>query len=101
MLSTRLLQNRSLRICAMLVALIALLAVSAAAESPAHFHLKQPPSGCDLCFAAHLASSGAQDTQPWQAPDVEARNTIVSAFFGYERISRNRSLSRGPPSLSL
>lgn len=84
-----------------MLALIALMVVSAVADSPAHFHLKQPPSSCDLCYVAHLVSCGTDGTQPLQAPLAEARNTPATAFFSYERIARNSSFSRGPPAFSL
>jgi hypothetical protein len=92
--------RRSVKVCALLLALVALLAVSAASDSPAHFHDKQQPSNCDLCYVAHFAACGTPVVQPLHAPSLEGRAAPVAAFFSYEQVLGNPACSRGPPSIT-
>lgn len=87
-----------LRILVMVVAIAAVLGVATGSASPAHFHLKAPAGGCDICFAAHVAAFEAKSLAvSLQAPHVVERITTCSAISGYQLYLSKSSLTRGPP----
>jgi hypothetical protein len=93
---------RALRIAVLLLAIVATLGVSMAAESPAHFHLKQPANGCDLCFTAHLTARPAGSVvHVLPAPQTQSHFVSGAVALGYQSLQSKSSLTRGPPSLSL
>jgi hypothetical protein len=90
---------RALKVCVLLAAIFATLAVSAASASAAHSH-PDSPKGCDLCFTAHLAAQGIPAVHPVHAPEIQGRAILLPLFFGYELYTKRTSCSRGPPSLA-
>ena len=83
----------------LIVALAAMLGVTAAANSAAHFHLNSSSSRCDLCFTAHLAVE-TPAACPLHGPDLESRAVTLPSFFAYRTPAAQPTFSRGPPSLS-
>jgi hypothetical protein len=91
-----------LRVCIVILAIVAMLGVATGSTSPAHLHAKAPSGGCDICFAAHVASLEAKtNTAILQTPQVFGRITAFSALSSYRLLYRSSFLTRGPPSLSL
>src|SRR5438132_11984977 len=88
-----------IRYFVLLLALAAMLGVATASSSSSHFHAKPAASGCDVCFAAHVASLEAKTIAPGPvAPQVHGSITLCAGISGY-RIFRNKAfLTRGPPS---
>jgi len=92
----------SLRIAVLMLTVVAMLGVSAAADSAEHFHTKSPASGCNLCFNAHVAAEQARPLVCLlDTPEVYARFVPGSAATGYQLLGGNSTLTRGPPSLAL
>lgn len=88
-----------LRACIVLLAIVALLGVATDSTSPAHLHAKAPAGGCDICFAAHVASLEAKTaTAILQTPQVFGLITAFLAFSTYRLLYKCSFLSRGPPS---
>ncbi|MES1260147.1 MAG: hypothetical protein ABUS49_00320 [Acidobacteriota bacterium] len=91
-----------LRVCIVLVAIVAMLGVATSATSSAHLHPKAPAGGCDICLAAHVASLEAKAvTTILQTPRVFGRITASATVPGYRLLYRSSFLTRGPPSFSL
>ena len=91
-----------LRVCIVLLALVALLGVATDSTSPAHLHAKAPAGGCDICFAAHVASLEAKTgTAMLLTPQVFGRLASFCVVSGYRLLHESSVLSRGPPFLSL
>jgi len=94
--------SRWLRILVMAFAIVAILGVATGSASPAHFHLKAPAGGCDICFAAHIASFEAKSLASFLAVPEQAGQTVIcTAASGYQSFRSRSSLSRGPPTLAL
>ncbi len=85
--------GRTWRAALMLVAMCAVLVVSTAAASPAHWHTEVIGSNCDLCCVGHLPalqSPHLSDIRPsvvldWQIPATEHHSSLdpqFSATFG-------------------
>src|SRR5882757_5847358 len=87
------------RFFVMLLAIAAMLSVATASSSSAHFHAKPPANGCDVCFAAHVASLEAKTIAPVAlAPRAHGWITLCSAISGYQLFRSKAFLTRGPPS---
>jgi hypothetical protein len=92
----------SIRFFVLLIAIAALLGVATVSSSPAHFHANPPANGCDLCFAAHVASLEARTIATVDhALLLQGRIVLCSAISGYQVFRSKAFLTRGPPSLSL
>ena len=92
----------SLRVCIVLLAIAALLGVATGSNSPAHRHAKAPAGGCEICFAAHVASFEAKAFRAiLHAPQVVGRIALCPAVSCYRLFYRSSFLTRGPPSISL
>lgn len=90
------------RFLIVLLAIASVLGVATAASSPAHFHANPPSSGCDVCFAAHVASLEAKTIAALTyAPVLYGQVALLPALSGYQLFRSSASLSRGPPSLTL
>jgi hypothetical protein len=92
---------KRLRIVVVLLALAAMLGVSAVAATPAHFHLDSSSNRCELCFTAHVSVVQSPSVQPVQGIEVSGHATLLLPYFGYRPFSGRLSCSRGPPSLCL
>lgn len=92
-----------LRFLVIMVAIAALLGVAAGSVTPAHFHAKAPAGGsCDVCFAAHVASSEAQKSvSVLPVPETADRTAVCATCGGYQLIHSSSSSTRGPPSTQL
>ncbi len=95
-----------LRTIVLLLALVAMLGVSAASATPAHFHADSSgdssgSSGnrCDLCFTAHMSVVQSPAVQPIHGIELQGRVPVVLPFFGYRPYRGRTACSRGPPSL--
>jgi hypothetical protein len=88
------------RIAILLMAIAAMLGVSVASASPAHFHAKAPANDCGLCCTAHVVSLEAHSIAQFvPAPDTEERIAPCAAVAGYQLLRDKAALTRGPPSL--
>jgi hypothetical protein len=92
---------RTPRIFAVILAIAAMLCVSAASASPAHTHLKDAADRCDICVTAHMASQQAGVIQVVHAPELQSFLAPPAAI--QRAVSRRilALLTRGPPSSSL
>jgi hypothetical protein len=87
------------RFFVLLLAIAAVLGVATATASPAHFHANPPSNGCDLCFAAHVASlEAANIAAATHTPLWDGHITLCSPVLGYQLFRSKASLTRGPPS---
>ena len=93
--------RKTLRLCVLLAVILALLGVTAATASPAHFHARTATS-CDLCLSAGVASTG-QVAQVFAvpAPPPKYLASVVLVTSRYELLRYQASHTRGPPSQSL
>jgi hypothetical protein len=89
------------KIAVLLFALLAMLGVSAAANSPAHFHLDSSANRCDLCFTAHMDGVQSPAAQPVHGLEISGRVSLLLPYFGYDLPFTPTSSSRGPPSFFL
>jgi hypothetical protein len=90
------------RFFVLLIAIAAVLGVATASASPAHFHADPPTNGCDLCFAAHVASlEPGAIAAVTHAPLWDGPITLCSPIPGYQIFRSSAYLTRGPPSSSL
>jgi hypothetical protein len=86
------------RFLILLLAIASVLGVATAASSPAHFHANPPSSGCDVCFAAHVASLEARTVAALiHTPVLYGHVTLLAARSGYRLFRSSASLTRGPP----
>lgn len=93
--------RRGWRFFVLLAVIAALVGVTAAAGSPAHFHSKA--AGCDLCLTASLAAS-AEISEVHSLVVPEARKKIAEAPLAVSRYSLlllDSSQTRGPPAIAL
>jgi len=87
-----------IRILALVLAMAALLGVSAASASPAHGHIKAPGNECNICFVAHLSALQPVTSQGICALEFRGRAAVPLCDSSYDPLFRKTSLSRGPPS---
>jgi hypothetical protein len=91
-----------LRTGVLLLAIVAMLGVSAASESSQHFHSKSAGGGCALCFNAHVAAEQAgPPIGLLSIPEVHARLVPDASEGVYQLFCGNATLTRGPPSFNL
>ena len=90
--------HRAPRIFAVILAIIAMLCVSAASASPAHTHLTGPADRCDICVTAHLASQQAAVIQVVHAPELQGFLPPAAVIQRTELRRILSLLTRGPPS---
>jgi hypothetical protein len=84
---------RALRICVLMLAIFAMLGVSAASA----MLIDSSPNGCNICFVAHTVAFETPSAQPLFGPEIVGRATLVPAVFGYRACASRHSCSRGPP----
>ena len=89
---------RAFRVLAVILAIAAMLCVSAASVSSAHAHLNAPTDRCDVCFTAHLAVQQVAAIQMIHAPQLESFLAPQAAIQRIESLRMLALLTRGPPS---
>jgi len=89
-----------LRILAVVLALGAMMSVSAASLTPAHNHLNTAGDHCDVCITAHMAAREVAVIQVVHAPVLQSFLAPVDAVQSVVSRSVLSSLTRGPPSLA-
>ncbi len=89
---------RAPRIFAVILAITAMLCVSAASASPAHTHLTGPADHCDICVTAHLASQQATVIQVVHALELQSFLPPAAVIRRTELRRILALLTRGPPS---
>ena len=89
------------RAAVLIVAIFAMLGVSMASTSAAHFHSRSTSGQCDVCVTAHVVSVEARAVfQFVGAVRVYERLAPGTAIAGYQLLLTRSSFSRGPPSLA-
>jgi hypothetical protein len=101
MLRTVLGVRRALQMVAVILAITAMLSVSAASASAAHAHVKGPFGRCDVCSTAHQAAQQIIVVQVVHAPNLHSRMAQPVAIQRVESRRVLTLLSRGPPSALL
>jgi hypothetical protein len=83
-----------------ILAVLALLGLSAAYSSSSHFH-SSSPGQCDICYTAHVVSSGsvAVATVVFHVPDEREPLVISETAGAYVLPALRLAISRGPPFL--
>jgi hypothetical protein len=88
---------RALRIIAVILAIAAMLCVSAASVSAAHTHLKEPVDQCTVCHSAHMTAPQVAVIQVIHALELQSVLSSPVAIDSLESCSVLSSLTRGPP----
>jgi hypothetical protein len=89
---------RSLRVVTVILAITAMLCVSAASVSASHTHLNAPGDRCDICSTAHMATHQIAVVHVVHAPELRS---FVAPALTVQRVESRRILAlltRGPPS---
>ena len=92
---------RALQIVSVILAITAMLSVSAASVSAAHTHVKGPFGRCDVCSTAHQAAQQSVVVQVVRAPNLHSRMAQPVAIQRVDSRSVLTLLTRGPPSALL
>jgi hypothetical protein len=85
------------RTVSVLLAIVAMLCVSAASVSAAHTHLKDPVDSCDVCCTAHMAARQVAEIQVIHAPQIQSILPPPAAIQAVESRGVLSKLTRGPP----
>jgi hypothetical protein len=93
--------SKTFKVAVLVLALFAMLGVTAVSTTPAHLHLNSSPNRCDLCFTAHVAAVQAPNVQPVHGLVLNGRAVVLAPYLSYHSIDSRLSSSRGPPSRSL
>jgi hypothetical protein len=88
-----------LRAMILIFAIAAMLGVTMASGSAAHFHERSSGSQCDICITAHVVSLEARAVLHVFGA-VETREFVAPALVdtGYHLLLTHSRFSRGPPS---
>jgi len=89
--------TRASRIFFVILAIAAMLCVSAASVSPAHSHLNSPADHCDVCYTAHMAAQQVAVVQVVHAPELQSFLPLPDTFQCVESRRILALLTRGPP----
>ena len=89
---------RITRIALVILAIAAMLCVSAASVSPAHAHLNAPADQCDICTTAHMAVEQVAFIQAVHALELQSFLAPPPAAERFESRRILALLTRGPPS---
>ena len=89
---------RAYRVLAVILAIAAMLCVSAASVSPAHAHLNAPADRCDVCYTAHMAVQQVAAIQVIHALQLQNYLAPLAAVQRPELRGILALLTRGPPS---
>jgi hypothetical protein len=89
-----------LRAAILIVAIVAMLGVTMASGSAAHFHERSAGGQCDVCITAHVVSLEARAVfHLFSVVQTQERLAAASVVSGYQLLLAHSSFSRGPPSL--
>lgn len=88
----------ALRSLTVVLAITAMLSVSAASVSVAHTHLKEPVDRCNVCQTAHLATQQIIVVQIIHGPELQSLFAPQATIQRVDSRSVFTSLTRGPPS---
>lgn len=91
-------KSRTLRVLAVVLAIAAILCVSAASVSAAHTHLKEPVDRCDVCYTAHLTAQRAVVIQVVHELQLQSFLAPPEGIHHVESRGVIALLTRGPPS---
>ena len=89
---------RALRFFAVILAVGAMLCVSAASVSAAHTHLKEPIDRCNVCYTAHQTAQQVAVVQVIHAPELQSLVAPPVSLQRFESRGVLAILTRGPPS---
>lgn len=89
---------RALRIVAVILAITAMLCVTAAASSPGHTHLNEPVGRCNVCYTAHQATQRVSVVQIIHALELQSVLALNTPLQHLESRGVIALLTRGPPS---
>jgi hypothetical protein len=81
-----------------ILAIAAMLCVSAASVSPAHSHLNSAADHCDVCYTAHMAAQQVAVIQVVHSLELQSFLAPPEAFQRVESRGVLTLLTRGPPS---
>lgn len=87
----------ALRIIAVILAIAAMLCVSAASVSAAHTHLKEPVGQCNVCHTAHMTARQVAVIQVIHALELQSVLSLPVAIDSLESRGVLSGLTRGPP----
>ena len=90
--------ERALRLLTVILAITAMLCVSAASVSAAHSHLKEPVDRCNVCYTAHLAAQQVAAIQVTHSLQLQSFLALPEAIQYVESRGVLTILTRGPPS---
>lgn len=88
---------RGLRFMVVLLAVLAMLGVSAASVSSEHSHLRGPSDRCDVCVAAHMSASPAVVSPVLHAPEPVRSFASLPVVLRANSRSVLTLVTRGPP----
>lgn len=89
---------RTFRAAAVILAITALLCVSAASVSAAHAHPNKPDDTCNICSTAHMAARHVAVIQLVHVPEVQSILPLPVAIQTQDSGDVLSTLTRGPPS---
>jgi hypothetical protein len=92
-------KHRLSRIVVVILAITAMLCLSAASVSPAHTHLNSAADHCDVCYTAHMAAQQVAVIQVVHSLELQNFLTPPEAFQHVESRGILALLTRGPPAL--
>jgi hypothetical protein len=90
-------QPRLSRIIVVILAIAAMLCITAASVSPAHTHLNSAADHCDVCFTAHMAAQQVAVIQVVHSLQLQSFLARPEAVQRAESRSILAVLTRGPP----
>ena len=90
---------RAFRLFSVVLAIAAMLCVSAASVSAAHTHLKEPVDQCTVCHSAHMTARQVAVIQVIHALELQSVLSLPVAIDSLESRGVLSSLTRGPPCL--
>jgi len=90
---------RALRMVVVILAIAAMLCVSAASVSAAHTHQNEPVGRCDVCYTAHLAAQQVAVVQVIHALELQSFLSPAVAIQRLESRGILALLTRGPPTI--
>jgi hypothetical protein len=89
--------RNALRKVSVILAIVAMLCVSAASVSAAHSHLKEPVDRCSVCSTAHLAARQIAVIQIHHSLELQSFLAPAVNFQRIENLGVLSILTRGPP----
>jgi hypothetical protein len=87
------------RIVVVILAIAAMLCISAVSVSPAHTHLNSPADHCDVCFTAHMAAQQIAVIEVIHSLELQSFLSPPEPFQRVESRGILALLTRGPPSV--